>query len=106
MANSLLSSALGRFRLISFAEGISFLILLGIAMPLKYIWNMPEAVKVAGMLHGALFVTYCILLLMAMIDLKWKFTTALMLFLASILPFGFLLAERMYLKKQAAKTAA
>jgi len=106
MANSLLSSALGRFRLVSFAEGLSFLFLLGIAMPLKYIWNMPEAVRVGGMIHGVLFVTYCILLLMAMIRMKWKFKIAVLLFIASLLPFGFLLAENMYLKKQAKNTPA
>lgn len=106
MANSLLSTSLGRFRLVSFAEGVSFLLLLGIAMPLKYIWNMPEAVQMAGYAHGFLFVTYCILLLMAMIDLKWKFKYAVLLFIASLLPFGFLLAENMFLKKQAKSTAA
>lgn len=106
MANSLLSTSLGRFRLVSFAEGLSFLLLLGIAMPLKYIWNMPEAVKFAGYAHGFLFVTYCVLLLMAMLDLKWKFKYAVLLFIASLLPFGFLLAENMFLKKQAKSTAA
>jgi integral membrane protein len=106
MANSLLSSALGRFRLVSFAEGISFLLLLGIAMPLKYVWKMPEAVRIAGMIHGVLFVTYCILLLMVMIEMKWKFKNGAILFLASILPFGFLYAENKFLKKQAKNTPA
>ncbi len=106
MASNILSSSLGRFRLVSFAEGLSFLLLLGVAMPLKYIWQMPEAVKIAGYLHGGLFITYCILLLMVTIDLKWSFKIALLLFLASIFPFGFLIAERTFLKKQAKITAA
>jgi integral membrane protein len=103
MASSLLSSSLGRFRLVSFAEGLSYLFLLGIAMPLKYIWKLPQAVQVGGYIHGALFVTYCILLLMTMLELKWKFFHAVLLFIASILPFGFLLAEKLYLKKQVNK---
>lgn len=103
MASGLLSSSLGRFRLVSFAEGLSYLFLLGIAMPLKYIWHEPMAVKIGGYIHGALFVTYCILLLMTMLELKWKFTHAVLLFIASILPFGFLLAEYLYLKKQVGK---
>ena len=106
MANSLLSSALGRFRLVSFAEGISYLLLLGIAMPLKYVWNIPQAVQVIGMIHGVLFVTYCILLLMAMLEMKWKFIYGLMLFIISLFPFGFLFAENKFLKKQTKNNAA
>lgn len=102
----MLNSALGRFRLVSFLEGLSFILLLGVAMPLKYIWNMPEAVKLAGTIHGGLFVTYCVLLLMVKIDRKWSFKTAALLFIASIFPFGFLIAEAVFLKKDAAKAAA
>lgn len=47
-----------RFRMIGIAEGISFLVLLLIAMPLKYIFKMPEAVKIVGWVHGALFLTF------------------------------------------------
>ena len=49
------------FRRIAFAEGVSFLVLLGIAMPLKYFANMPKAVSVVGMIHGILFVAFMIL---------------------------------------------
>jgi integral membrane protein len=106
MANPILSTSLGRFRLISFAEGLSFLALLGIAMPLKYIWQIPQAVKVVGMAHGVLFITYCFLLLMTKIELKWSIKTMGLLFLSSICPFGFLLAENRFLKKQAKNQAA
>lgn len=46
------------FRLIGFLEALSFLILLLIAMPLKYIWGQPEAVKIVGSAHGGLFLLY------------------------------------------------
>ena len=49
------------FRIISTLEAISFLVLLGIAMPLKYIWDMPEMVSVVGMAHGVLFIAYLVM---------------------------------------------
>lgn len=106
MANHFLSTNLGRFRIISFTEGLSFLILLGIAIPLKYIWHIPEAVRIVGMLHGILFITYVILLIMTAMEMKWSFIKAALLFFASIFPFGFLLAEYMFLRKQAKKAIA
>jgi|688.fasta_scaffold363270_2 integral membrane protein len=106
MATSIFSSSLGRFRLVSFVEGLSFLFLLGIAMPLKYIWQLPQAVEVAGMVHGVLFIAYCFLLLMVTIDRKWSFGKAVLLFLISLVPFGFLLAEAKFLKKDAKSAAA
>ena len=67
---------------------------------------MPEAVRIVGMLHGVLFITYVILLILAAIECKWSFKNGILLFFASIFPFGFLLAENMFLKKQAKKTAS
>ena len=49
-------------RLLGNIEGISYLLLLGVAMPMKYYFEMPMAVKITGMAHGVLFVAYCILL--------------------------------------------
>ncbi|HEY0030810.1 MAG TPA: DUF3817 domain-containing protein [Bacteroidia bacterium] len=71
-----------------FAEGISFLLLLGIAMPLKYMMDMPQPVRVIGMIHGVLFVAFCILLLKATIQYKWPLKIAVIGFLLSFLPFG------------------
>ena len=106
MAGGIFSSALGRFRVVSFLEGLSYLFLLGVAVPLKYMANIPEATQIPGMLHGILFVLYLVLLIMASIERKWSFKHGFLLFLASIFPFGFLIAELTFLKKQAsAKTA-
>ena len=70
------------------AEGISFLVLLGIAMPLKYIFHQPMAVKIVGWAHGILFITFLVLAWEVRTDrnksLKW-FATA---FLAAIIPTG------------------
>lgn len=73
---------------IAFWEGISYLLLLFIAMPLKYYGNIPEAVRYTGMIHGVLFVLFCIYLVKVWQGLKWSFGKAAMAFLASILPFG------------------
>ena len=58
-------------RKISLAEGISYLLLLGIAMPLKYWAGLPLAVKIVGSIHGALFVVFCAALLRALVAARW-----------------------------------
>lgn len=84
---------------IAFLEGISYLLLLLVAMPLKYFANIPEGVKYVGWAHGVLFVLFCVYLLKVWIGLKWSFGKALLAFIASLLPFGtFVLDAR--LKKE------
>jgi integral membrane protein len=95
---SLLASTLGRFRLIGFAEGISYLILLFIAMPLKYGFGMPTAVKTFGAIHGGLFVLYVLYLLISKFEYDWTFKKVGTLFLASLIPFGNFYADKHYLK--------
>ena len=87
------------FLKVGFAEGISFLILLFIAMPLKYFMDMPMPVKIVGMAHGVLFIVFCILLLMTTIKYKWSIKMAIIGFLLSFLPFGTFYLERI-LKKE------
>jgi integral membrane protein len=70
------------------AEGISFLILLLIAMPLKYGFGMPLAVKYTGWAHGFLFVMYVALAYYAKESYHWPFKKFLMAFLAAWLPLG------------------
>ena len=79
---------LKRFRTIGLIEGISYLVLLFVAMPLKYFYGMPEAVKVVGMTHGMLFIAYIVLLAMAVEKYNWNIRYALILFVASLIPFG------------------
>ena len=94
MSRFSLSTTLGRLRLLSWIEGISFLILLGITMPLKYWAGMPEPNQIVGMAHGVLFVGYVLALLQATIQYRWGFFTLLKGFVASIVPFGTFWAER------------
>jgi integral membrane protein len=69
-------------------EGISYLALLGIAMPLKYIGNMPQAVRIAGSVHGFLFVMFMIALMIVWRKKNWSYDKVAFAFLASIIPFG------------------
>jgi len=81
-------------RRIAFIEAISYLVLLFIAMPLKYIAGYPAAVRVVGMAHGILFVIFCFSLLQTMIVAKWSLGRCALIFIASIIPFGPWLIDR------------
>lgn len=74
------------FRWMALAEAISYFLLLGIAMPLKYVWDMPLAVKWVGAAHGALFVTFSLSLALAMYKAAWPLSRAVLLFIASLIP--------------------
>lgn len=75
-------------RKIGNAEGLSYLLLLGVAMPLKYMANMPEAVRILGSVHGFLFVAFMIALGRVWLQVKWPYDKIAMAFLLSIIPFG------------------
>ena len=81
-------------------EGISFLVLLFIAMPLKYLADMPLAVRIVGSLHGILFIAFIIWMYMVHDqygkDIKWMFKT----FLASIIPFGTFVMDKQWKREQ------
>ncbi len=81
-------TTMDKFRLINFIEGISYLILLFVAMPLKYIFEYPIATKVSGMLHGVLFIIFLILLSQAIQKYKFSAKFGIILFIASLIPFG------------------
>jgi integral membrane protein len=102
MMQQYFKSTLGKFRLIALLEGISFLVLLFIAMPLKYAAGLPLAVKYVGWAHGALFVLYMLWLLQVWLEYNWKFTKVIFAFVMSIIPFGAFILERK-LEKEAAK---
>lgn len=77
-------------------EGLSFLVLLGVAMPLKYALDLPLAVKIVGWIHGILFMWLCLLLVFVLRKANWPFVRALQVFIAALLPFGpFVLDKRM-----------
>lgn len=78
---------LNLYRKTALIEGISYLILLFIAMPLKYIFNIPEAVKYFGWIHGLLFIVFAVILLTAAIQYKWSLKRVIIYFIGSVLPF-------------------
>lgn len=85
------------FKWVARGEGISLLILLFIAMPLKYIWDNPSWVKVVGMIHGVLFVAYVAWAIWVYLELKWSLKRLTLVILASIIPFGTFYVEKKYL---------
>ena len=87
-----------RFRNWAIAEGWSFLVLLFIAMPLKYLADWPWAVKVVGWAHGVLFIGYWVTAIPLFTKLRWELDRIVGLSLASILPFGTFVMERKWLR--------
>jgi integral membrane protein len=84
----MLRTSIGRLRAIGFIEGLSFLLLLGVAMPLKYFAGMPQAVTAAGWVHGILFISFCIALTQAHQDANWSPWRSGTVLIAALLPFG------------------
>ena len=76
------------FSVINSIEGYSYLLLLFVAMPLKYMFGFPLAVKLAGMTHGVLFIAFLFLLVSAWQESKWSFKENIIFFIASLIPFG------------------
>lgn len=90
------SSAIDQLRTIGKVEAVSFLVLLGIAMPLKYLAGVPLAVKLVGWAHGVLFVLFVAALVRAKLVGRLPFGQALLVFVAALLPFGpFVIDERL-----------
>ncbi|MBS1534630.1 MAG: DUF3817 domain-containing protein [Bacteroidetes bacterium] len=85
------------FKKIALFEGLSLLLLLFFAMPMKYIFNQPEFVRVIGMAHGLLFIAYIGLAIMCKSEEKWDNKNFVIICLASIVPFGTFYIERKYL---------
>lgn len=86
------------FRLIAILEGISFILLLGIAVPLKYLYGYTEATKEVGMAHGILFILYCVMIIPVREKFSWSLKQSLMAFAASLLPFGTFIADYIWFR--------
>ncbi|SEO00293.1 DUF3817 domain-containing protein [Paenibacillus sp. OV219] len=83
-----------RFRLIGTLEGISFLLLLCIAMPLKYFADIPGPVTIVGMIHGALFSLYILTAISMLFSASWRIPRLLGAIICAFLPFGPFVFER------------
>jgi integral membrane protein len=89
-----ITTAVGRLRATGFAEALSWLLLLLVAMPLKYIWHNPLPVKYVGWIHGLLFIAYVVQLLSFSADRRWPFSKTALGMLAAFLPFGTLIFDK------------
>ena len=95
-----LAHPVGRVRLTGLIEGVSYLLLLGVAMPLKYFADMPMAVSIVGMAHGVLFILLALVTAVAWIGKDLSFSDSLRVMIASLLPFGpFLIDKRLALRE-------
>ena len=85
-------------RVISYLEGISYISLLFIAVPIKYYANDPSLVKLLGMPHGLLFVAFVILSLVNSKKYNWSFIKTIVVLISSIIPFGTFYVDYKYFK--------
>lgn len=93
-------NAIKRLRIIAWLEGISFLLLIFVAMPLKYFANEPWLNKQVGLAHGILFVLYVILVIEVKIALSWSLKKTAIALGASIIPFGTFFINDKWIRKQ------
>jgi integral membrane protein len=87
------------FRIVSYLEGISYLLLLGIGVPLKHFAKDPSWVKTLGMPHGMLFIAYIFLAIVMRQKMNWDNATFLKVIVASIIPFGTFYIDRKFIQK-------
>jgi integral membrane protein len=87
------------FRIVALLEGLSYILLLFIATPIKYLKEDPQYVKLLGMPHGLLFVAYIALAVLVAKNLKWNFKTLAVVLVAAIIPFGTFYVDKKYLKQ-------
>lgn len=99
ITHNLFNTSIGRFRLVGLLEGISLLILLFVAMPIKYVGHNPYWVKTIGPIHGALFLLFVIMSFQIAAEYGWKFKdTTWKILLSSFLPFGTFYMDHTFLK--------
>ncbi|PIA77602.1 hypothetical protein BFR04_09180 [Gaetbulibacter sp. 4G1] len=91
-------SLINIFRLVALLEGVSYILLLFIATPIKYLAEDPQYVKLLGMPHGILFIAYIAFAFVSKKDFSWNNKQFIIVLLASIIPFGTFYIDRNYLK--------
>jgi integral membrane protein len=107
LTHMILSTKIGRLRLLGFLEGISLLVLSGVAVPLKYGASDPSLVRALGPVHGLLFLLYVLGALGVGIEYRWKFTeTTWQVLLACMVPFGTFYIDRKILSRLPARAPA
>jgi integral membrane protein len=87
------------FRIVSFLEGVSYLLLLFVAVPIKYFQGDVSYVKMLGMPHGILFMSYIVLAVILKKTMKWSLKSLGIVVLASVIPFGTFYVDKKYLQQ-------
>lgn len=100
--NTVHSKAVQFLRTMGILDGLSLLILLGVAMPLKYVWDLPLAVTIMGSLHGAIFMLYLASITWAQLRMQWPIVYSIVAVLVAFIPFGNFLFDR-YIKRAEAR---
>jgi integral membrane protein len=90
-----------QLRIAAILEGISYLLLLGLTMPLKYLLDMPEPNKLVGYAHGVLFIWYIALVLVVAYRYRWPLRETFIALAASLFPFATFYVESRMLRKEA-----
>ena len=93
-----MSKLITTFRILAFLEGVSYILLLFIATPIKYFADDPQYVKLLGMPHGVLFMGYVAMALFISKDMKWSSKTLWTVIIAGVIPFGTFYIDKTYLK--------
>ena len=86
------------FRIISFLEGVSYILLLFVAVPVKYLQGNPDYVKLLGMPHGLLFMLYIAIAIVIKKEMQWNTKNLGIILLCSIIPFGTFYVDKKYLR--------
>ncbi|MDO7908164.1 DUF3817 domain-containing protein [Paenibacillus sp. JX-17] len=95
----MLKTPLGRFRLTAWVQGVTYLILLFVAMPLRDKLEMPELVTIFGNLYGIFFLLYLLVMIYARSALGWSMLRPIAAFFASFVPFGNFVMDRLWFRK-------
>ena len=98
-------TALKHLRIAAFLEGVSLLVLFGVAMPLKYVWDMPLAVRVVGSLHGIFFVAFVSALYRVTLERRWSKGRTLSSVGYALLPGGTFVLDRALVREMNAVDA-
>ena len=84
----MMKNSVKKFRVINSIEGYSYLLLLFVAMPMKYMMGIPMATKIVGSIHGALFILFMVLMTIAWQKARWSHAENIIFFIAALVPFG------------------
>lgn len=96
-----MKTILGQLRLLAFLEGVSYLLLFLVTMPLKYWAGIHSPNQIIGKAHGVLFIMYCIWVLLGAKEYKWNIKTIILALVASLIPFGTFIADAKIFRKEA-----